>query len=48
MYQVDSFLNGDIDEMIDALYAAERAAKLADTEEQQYTRVRLKTELFCV
>ena len=33
MYQVDSFLNGDIDEMIDALNAADRAAKLADTEE---------------
>ena len=29
MYQVDSFLNGDIDEMIDALNAADRAAKLA-------------------
>ncbi len=33
MYQVDSFLNGDIDEMIDALNAADRAAKLADDEE---------------
>ncbi len=33
MYQVDSFLNGDIDEMVDALNAADRAAKLADTEE---------------
>ena len=33
MYQVDSFLNGDIDEMIDALNAADRAAKLADTED---------------
>lgn len=32
MYQVDSFLNGDIDEMIDALNAADRAAKLADEE----------------
>ena len=30
MYQVDSFLNGDIDEMIDALNAADRAAKLAE------------------
>ena len=33
MYQVDSFLNGDIDEMIDALNAADRAAQLADTED---------------
>ena len=33
MYQVDSFLNGDIDEMIDALNAADRAAKLAETQE---------------
>ena len=33
MYQVDSFLNGDIDEMIDALNAADRAAKLADTDD---------------
>ena len=32
MYQVDSFLNGDIDEMIDALNAADRAAKLAEEE----------------
>lgn len=32
MYQVDSFLNGDIDEMIDALNAADRAAKLSDEE----------------
>ena len=30
MYQVDSFLNGDIDEMIDALNAADRAAKLSE------------------
>ena len=34
MYQVDSFLNGDIDEMIDALNAADRAAKLAETSEE--------------
>lgn len=33
MYQVDSFLNGDIDEMLDALNAADRAAKLSDNEE---------------
>ena len=32
MYQVDSFLNGDIDEMIDALNAADRAAKLSEEE----------------
>ena len=32
MYQVDSFLNGDIDEMKDALNAADRAAKLAEEE----------------
>ena len=30
MYQVDSFLNGDIDEMIDALNAADRAARLSE------------------
>ena len=34
MYQVDNFLNGDIDEMIDALNAADRAAKLAADEEK--------------
>ena len=34
MYQVDSFLNGDLDEMIDALNAADRAAKLAETSEE--------------
>ena len=33
MYRIDDFLNGDIDEMIDALNAADRAAKLADEEE---------------
>ncbi len=33
MYQVDSFLNGDIDEMLDALNAADRAAKLSSEEE---------------
>ena len=32
MYQVDEFLNGGIDEMIDALNAADRAAKLAEEE----------------
>lgn len=32
MYQVDSFLNGDIDEMIDALNAADRAARLSEDE----------------
>lgn len=30
MYQVDAFLNGDLDEMIDALNAADRAAKLSE------------------
>ena len=33
MYRIDDFLNGDLDEMIDALNAADRAAKLADEEE---------------
>ena len=32
MFQVDEFLNGGIDEMIDALNAADRAAKLAEEE----------------
>ncbi len=32
MFQVDEFLNGNIDEMIDALNAADRAAKLAAEE----------------
>ena len=32
MYQVEEFLNGGIDEMIDALNAADRAAKLAEEE----------------
>jgi len=32
MYRIDDFLNGDLDEMIDALNAADRAAKLADEE----------------
>ena len=32
MYQVDNFLNGDLDEMIDALNAADRAAKLSEEE----------------
>ena len=30
IYQIDSFLNGDLDEMIDALNAADRAAKLSE------------------
>ena len=33
MYQVDEFLNGGIDEMIDALNAADRASKLSDEEQ---------------
>lgn len=32
MYRIDDFLNGDLDEMIDALNAADRAAKLSDEE----------------
>ena len=32
MYQVDEFLNGGIDEMIDALNAADRAARLVEEE----------------
>ena len=32
MYQVDEFLNGGIDEMIDALNAADRAARLSEEE----------------
>ncbi len=32
MYQVDEFLNGEIDEMIDALNAADRAARLSEEE----------------
>lgn len=32
IYQIDNFLNGDLDEMIDALNAADRAAKLSDEE----------------
>ncbi len=32
MFQVDEFLNGNIDEMIDALNAADRASKLAQEE----------------
>ncbi len=32
MYQVDEFLNGGIDEMIDALNAADRAARLSEDE----------------
>ena len=32
MYQVDEFLNGGIDDMIDALNAADRAARLAEEE----------------
>ena len=31
-YQVDEFLNGGIDEMIDALNAADRAARLSEEE----------------
>ena len=30
MFQVDEFLNGGLDEMIDALNAADRAAKLSE------------------
>ena len=30
MFQVDEFMNGNIDEMIDALNAADRAAKLSE------------------
>ena len=30
IYQMDNFLNGDLDEMIDALNAADRAAKLSE------------------
>lgn len=30
IYQIDNFLNGDLDEMIDALNAADRAAKLSE------------------
>ena len=33
MYQVDSFLNGDIDELVDSLIAADRAEKLKGEEE---------------
>ena len=29
MFQMDSFLNGDLDEMIDALITADRAIKLS-------------------
>mgnify|MGYP003293441320 CR=1 FL=1 len=32
MYRIEDFLNGDLDEMIDALNAADRAAKLSDEE----------------
>jgi peptide chain release factor 1 len=32
LYQLDSFLNGDIEEMIDALNVADRAAKLSGVE----------------
>ena len=32
IYQMDNFLNGDLDEMIDALNAADRAAKLSEEE----------------
>ena len=32
MYRIDDFLNGDLDEMVDALNAADRAAKLAEEE----------------
>lgn len=32
IYQIDNFLNGDLDEMIDALNAADRAAKLSEEE----------------
>ena len=35
LYRIDSILNGDIDEVIDALVAADRAAKLEQTIENQ-------------
>ena len=31
--RIDEFLNGDLDDMIDALNAADMAAKLSDSEE---------------
>ncbi len=33
MYRINDFLNGDLDEMIDSLNAADMAAKLSDSEE---------------
>ena len=35
LYRLDDILNGDIDEVIDALVAADRAAKLEQTVENQ-------------
>ena len=32
LYKLEQFLDGDMDEMIDALIVAERAAKLAEGE----------------
>ncbi len=32
IYRIDEFLNGDLDDMIDALNAADMAAKLSDEE----------------
>ena len=32
IYRIDDFLNGDLDDMIDALNAADMAAKLSDEE----------------
>ena len=33
IYRIDDFLNGDLDDMIDALNAADMAAKLSDSED---------------
>ena len=35
LYRLDDILNGDLDEVIDALVAADRAAKLEQTVENQ-------------
>ena len=34
LYKLDSIMNGDIDELIDSLIAADQAAKLANLNEE--------------
>ena len=47
LHKLDSVMNGDLDEIIDSLIAADQAAKLANMKKNRQSLRRIRTDIVC-